>query len=218
METILLIDTEFIDLNKPFVYDLSYTIARVERGKYEPLKIVGNVVKQIYDNKLLFATAYYKEKKPLYTSALRRKVYSKRNYGRIVNSMLSDIAKYNVNCVMGYNVSADTRAIAFTSEQLKVKNPLENLNIIDLMPIVINAICDTLEYKTFAKANNLISEKGYYKFGVEAVAKFVYNKPNFIEKHMGMSDNEHELTLLNRAIEQGGKIEVLPKRFLKVEG
>lgn len=218
METILLIDTEFIDLNKPFVYDLSYTIARVERGKYEPLKIVGNVVRQIYDNKLLFATAYYKDKKPLYTSALRRKVYTKKDYGRIVNSMLNDIAKYQVNCVMGYNVSADIRAIAFTSEQLKVKNPLENLNTIDLMPIVVNAICDTLEYKTFAKANNLISEKGFYKFGVEAVAKYVYNKPNFIEKHMGLSDNEHELHLLNVAMGKGAKIENLPKRFLKVEG
>jgi hypothetical protein len=217
METILLIDTEFIDLNKPFVYDVSYTIARVEGGKYEPLKIVGNVVKQIYDNKLLFATAYYKDKKPLYSSALRRKVYEKKHYGVIINSIINDIKKYNVNCVMGYNVSADMRAIAFTSEQLKVKNPFENVEVIDLMPIVINAICDTIGYKTFAKANNLITKNNFYKFGVEAVAKYVYNKPNFIEKHMGLSDNEHELNLLNKSIENGAKVEKLDKKFLRVE-
>jgi hypothetical protein len=217
METILLVDTEFVDLKKPFVYDLSYTIATLERGKYEPIKIVGNVVKQIYDNKALFETAYYRNKRPLYTSALRRKVYSKRDYGRIVNSMINDIQKYNVKCVMGYNVSADTRAIAFTSEFLKAKNPLENVEVIDLMPIVVNAICDTLEYKTFAKENDLVSEKGFYKFGVEAVSKFVYNKPSFVEKHMGMSDNEHELNLLNKSMDNGATIQVLPKRFLKAE-
>ena len=35
METILLVDTEFVGLDKPFVYDVSYTIARVEGDKYE---------------------------------------------------------------------------------------------------------------------------------------------------------------------------------------
>jgi hypothetical protein len=217
METILLVDTEFVGLDKPFVYDVSYTIARVEGDKYEPIKIVGNVVKQVYDNKMLFATAYYSNKKPLYTSALRRKVYNKRDYGRIVNSMLNDIKKYQVACVMGYNVKADQRALAFTSEQLGVKNPLENVEIIDLMPIVIKSICDTVEYKKFAKANDLITKNGFYKFGVEAVAKYVYNKPNFIEKHMGLSDNEHELHLLNTSISKGGKIEKLPTKFLRVE-
>ena len=217
METILLVDTEFVGLDKPFVYDLSYTIARIERGNYEPIKIVGNVVKQVYDNKMLFATAYYSNKKPLYSSALRRKVYSKRDYGRIVNSMINDIKKYNVSCVMGYNVKADQRAIAFTSEHLGVKNPLENVEIIDLMPIVIKAICDTIEYKNFAKENNLITKNGFYKFGVEAVAKFAYNKPNFVEKHMGMSDNEHELYLLNKSLTNGAKIEKLPTKFLRVE-
>jgi hypothetical protein len=217
METILLVDTEFVGLDKPFVYDLSYTIARIERGNYEPIKIVGNVVKQVYDNKMLFATAYYSNKKPLYSSALRRKVYSKRDYGRIVNSMINDIKKYNVSCVMGYNVKADQRAIEFTSEHLGVKNPLENVEIIDLMPIVIKAICDTIEYKNFAKENNLITKNGFYKFGVEAVAKFAYNKPNFVEKHMGMSDNEHELYLLNKSLTNGAKIEKLPTKFLRVE-
>jgi hypothetical protein len=131
--------------------------------------------------------------------------------------MLNDIEKYAVSCVMGYNVKADQRALAFTSEHLGVKNPLENVEVIDLMPIVIKAICDTVEYKKFAKANDLITKNGFYKFGVEAVAKYVYNKPNFIEKHMGLSDNEHELHLLNTSLSKGGKIEKLPTKFLRVE-
>jgi hypothetical protein len=62
-----------------------------------------------------------------------------------------------------------------------------------------------------------ITKNNFYKFGVEAVAKYVYNKPNFIEKHMGLSDNEHELHLLNKSIENGAKVEKLDKKFLRVE-
>lgn len=213
--TIMLIDTEFVDLEKPFVYDVSYTVATLENGVFEPLKIVGHVIKQVYDNKMLFATAYYADKKPLYSSALRRKVYKKSYFGQVMNSMKNDIEKYGVECVMGYNVSADTRAIEFTAKHLKTSNALENIEIVDLMPIVQKAICDTMEYRAFAKENGLITEKGYIKTGVEAVSKFVYKKPNFVEKHLGVSDNHHELELLNVSMKNGATIENLPKRFLK---
>lgn len=215
--TILLVDTEFIDLATPFVYDLSYTIATLENGVFEPLKIVGKVIKQVYDNKMLFATAYYANKKPLYTSALRRKVYKKDYYGRVMNSMKNDMEKYGVECVMGYNVGADIRAITFTAQQLGTANALDNIETIDLMPIVQNAICDTMEYRQFAKANGLITEKGYIKTSVEAVAKYVYNKPDFVERHLGVSDNHHELELLNVSMRNGAKIETLPKQFFKSE-
>lgn len=216
METILLVDTEFVGLDKPYIYDLSYTIARIENGKYEPIKIVGNVVKQIYDNKLLFNTAYYSNKKPLYSSALRRKVYTKRHWGHITNSLKNDMEKYGVSCVMGYNVKADTRAIDYTCKALGVSNPIENATIIDLMPIVVNAICQTIEYKTFAKNNNLLGASGKFcQHNVEAVAKYVYNKPNFIEKHMGLSDNEHELHLLNKSIEKGAKVEKVDMKYVR---
>lgn len=215
--TIMLVDTEFIDLATPFVYDLSYTIATLENGVFEPLKIVGRVIKQVYDNKMLFATAYYSNKKPLYTSALRRKVYKKDFFGRVMNTMKNDIEKYGVECVMGYNVSADTRAIEFTAKHLGTSNALENVEIIDLMPIVQKAICDTMEYRQYAKDNGLITEKGYLKTGVESVAKFVYKNEKFVEKHLGVSDNHHELELLNVSMRNGAKIENLPKQFFKNE-
>jgi hypothetical protein len=34
---------------------------------------------------------------------------------------------------------------------------------------------------------------------------------------MGLSDNEHELHLLNKSIENGAKVEKLDKKFLRVE-
>jgi hypothetical protein len=216
METILLVDTEFITLNKPFVYDLSYLIARKVGDKYMTLKSVGNVVKQVYQNKMMFETAYYSDKRKLYVSALKGKTYKQTYLGNILRQLKKDIAEYNVSIVLGYNVNADLRSISFTSEYLKLDNPFTDTKVIDLMPIVVNTICDTNEYKNFAKQNNLITEKGYYKMSVESVMKYITQNVEFVEKHLGKSDNENEIDLLNYAIEKGASLIEMPKRFLKV--
>jgi hypothetical protein len=216
METILLVDTEFVGFVKPFIYDLSYIIAKKKGNEYVEIKSVGNVVKQVYQNRMLFETAYYSNKRPLYTKALRSKEYQKQNLKDIMVELKKDIADYNVDCVMGYNVSADKKSISFTSDYIKVENALKDLTFIDLMPIVVDNICDTDDYKTFAKDNNLITEKGYYKMSVESVSKFIYNNAEFVENHLGKDDNKHELKLLNYVLGIGGKVEALPKRFLKV--
>jgi hypothetical protein len=217
METILLVDTEFITLNKPFVYDLSYLIARKVDDKYITLKSVGNVVKQVYQNKMMFETAYYSEKRKLYVSALKGKTYKQNYLGNILRQFKKDITDYNVSMVLGYNVNADIRSIDFTSNYLKLESPLKNAKVIDLMPIVVNTICDTDDYKNFAKQNNLITEKGYYKMSVESVMKYINKNVEFVEKHLGKSDNENEIDLLNYAIEKGASLIEMPKRFLKVE-
>jgi hypothetical protein len=84
------------------------------------------------------------------------------------------------------------------------------------MPIVVNYICDTDNYKTFARENKLITEKGYYKMSVESVSKFIYNNAEFVENHLGKDDNKHELELLNYVMGIGAKLIHMPKRFLKV--
>lgn len=217
METILLVDTEFVSLNKPFVYDLSYLIARKVGDKYTTLKSVGNVVRQVYQNKMMFETAYYSDKRKLYTNAMKGKTYKQNYFGNILRELRKDIKEYNVNAILGYNVNADLRSIGFTSEFLKLDNPLNETKVIDLMPIVVNTICDTNEYKNFAKENKLITEKGYYKMSVESVMKYITNDIYFVEKHLGKSDNENEIDLLNYAIEKGASLIEMPKRFLKVE-
>jgi hypothetical protein len=215
METILLVDTEFVSLNKPFVYDLSYLIARKVDDKFITLKSVGNVVKQVYQNKMMFETAYYSDKRKLYTNAMKGKTYKQNYFGNILRELKKDIKEYNVSMVLGYNVNADLRSIGFTSEYLKLNNPLNETKVIDLMPIVVNTICDTDNYKNFAKENKLITEKGYYKMSVESVMKYITNDIYFVEKHLGKSDNENEIDLLNYAISKGASLIEMPKRFLK---
>jgi hypothetical protein len=146
---------------------------------------------------------------------LKGKTYKQNYLGNILRQFKKDIAEYNVSMVLGYNVGADMRSIDFTSNYLKLESPLKNTKVIDLMPIIVNTICDTNEYKNFAKQNNLITEKGYYKMSVESVMKYINNNIEFSEKHLGKSDNENEIDLLNYAISKGASLVEMPKRFLK---
>ena len=66
----LILDTETISLEKPFVYDLGYTIADAD-GNIVAKK--SYVITQIWNNKELFATSYYADKKPLYYARLKSK-------------------------------------------------------------------------------------------------------------------------------------------------
>ena len=214
-ETILLLDTEFIDLNKPFIYDISYTIARLENGIYEPLKIKNYIVKQVYDNKMLFQTAYYADKKPLYTNALQRKKYQKAYCGHIMNTIIKDIKKYNVDTILAYNISADIEAIRFTSNFFKTKNPMEFAECIDLMPLTQHKICNNPDYIQFANDNKLLTKNKYVKTNVETVVKFITKNPNFIAKHTATSDVYQEMKILNEIIIKGGTIEKLNKLLIK---
>ena len=70
---ITVFDTETISTNKPFVYNIGYLIYDTETGK--TLLKKDFVVKEIWQNKELFETAYYAEKRQIYINRMRaRKV------------------------------------------------------------------------------------------------------------------------------------------------
>jgi hypothetical protein len=68
---VMVLDTETIGLTNRIIYNLGYKIFDLTNGKV----VVKNdfVVQQFYDNRPLMMTAYYKDKKPLYTKLMKGK-------------------------------------------------------------------------------------------------------------------------------------------------
>lgn len=216
MNRIIVLDTEFIGLNKPFVYDLGYMVLDLkESGQYEGLKVENNITKQIYDNAMLFETAHYAEKRKLYSSLLKGKTAKRRYWGHIMQRLQNDIDTYDVQAVLAYNASADSKAIEYTCNFIGVANPLETVQVIDLLPIVQATICETVEYKSFANQNGLVNDSGFVQTSVEAVCKFLYDMPNFKEQHTALDDVGHEINLLNACMAVGAKIEKMTKKFIE---
>ena len=146
----LVLDTETINLEKQFVYDLGYTIADAD-GNVVARK--SYVISQVFNNKELFATGYYSNKMPLYLERLANGYSKKVGWGHAMRYLANDIKKYGITEIYAYNSKFDTKAIAFMCGWFNVVNPLGDKEILDIMDF-IKPITNTKEYKDFCKENN----------------------------------------------------------------
>lgn len=213
---ILILDTEALDLQRPYVYDIGLIVARLnDKGLYEPIAKASFVIKQVYDNRPLFETAYYSYKRPIYVNMMKGRKTIKKHYGHVMRYAESLIKLYGISKLFAYNSDFDKKALQFTAEKLKTRNAFSQLEYNDIQAISNQYIHDTAEYKEFCKDNGLISEKGFYKMSAETTYQYLTNNKDFTEKHMGLDDCIIELDILNESIKKGYDFKQYRKRFFK---
>ena len=187
-------DTETISLNKSFIYNLGYCIVESETG--EILVQRDFVIKQVYENKPLFATAYYANKRPLYTSKMKGKKCRKVNWGDACRIMLKDIKENGIKKVFAYNSDFDEKAFYFNHLFFKNKRrPLDYVVVNDIMDY-IKPLIKTKEYKDFCKSNNYLTGSNRVKQTAEIVYRFIKNDNGFIEEHTALNDSLIESEIL----------------------
>ena len=194
----LILDTETISLDKPFVYDLGYTIADAD-GNIVAKK--SYVITQIWNNKELFATSYYAAKKPLYYSRLKSKYSKKVSWGNAMRYLANDIKKYGVNEVFAYNSKFDTRALNFMCAWYKVVNGLGGTEIKDIMKYIA-PITETEDYKNFCEINGYMTAHKIPQCQkkAETLYRYLTNNVEFTEEHTGLEDSLIELEILMVAL------------------
>lgn len=195
----LILDTETISLDKPFVYDLGYTIADAD-GNIIAKK--SYVITQIWNNKELFATSYYAAKKPLYISRLKSKYSKKVSWGNAMRYLANDIKKYGVTEIFAYNSKFDTRALNFMCAWYKVVNGLGAFKINDIMKYIA-PITETEDYKNFCESNGYMTAHKIPQCQKKAETLYRYLTKNvdFTEEHTGLEDSLIELEILMVALE-----------------
>lgn len=194
----LILDTETISLDKPFVYDLGYTIADAD-GNIIAKK--SYVITQIWNNKELFATSYYAAKKPLYISRLKSKYSKKVSWGNAMRYLANDIKKYGVTEIFAYNSKFDSRALNFMCAWYKVVNGLGAFKIKDIMKYIA-PITDTEDYKNFCESNGYMTAHKIPQCQKKAETLYRYLTKNvdFTEEHTGLEDSLIELEILMVAL------------------
>ena len=194
----LILDTETISLDKPFVYDLGYTIADAD-GNIIAKK--SYVITQIWNNKELFATSYYAAKKPLYISRLKSKYSKKVSWGNAMRYLANDIKKYGVSEVFAYNSKFDSRALNFMCAWYKVVNGLGGTEIKDIMKYIA-PITDTEDYKNFCETNGYMTahKVPQCQKKAETLYRYLTKNVDFTEEHTGLEDSLIELEILMAAL------------------
>ena len=190
----IILDTETISLQKPFVYDIGFIIVD---ENFKTLESRHFVIQQVYDNKELFATAYYSVKKPRYIKLLRLKRAEKIHYGKALQKIKHLMKKYEVNEIYAYNSPFDKRALEFTTNFYKVQNVFENKEFIDIKKLAKD-LHNQIDYLLFTETHNKRTPTGRPSKTAETTYQFIINDPNFVEDHMGLQDCEIELEILRK--------------------
>lgn len=213
MKTIMILDTETIGLEKRFMYDLGYIIARKnEKGIYISIEKKQFVIDQVYNNKMLFETAYYNEKRPKYISLLRGKKARIKKIGHATMIMRHDIEKFEVENVYAYNMPFDTSVLEFNSKVFNIINPIEHLPQTDIMTFACEFIHKTDRYLDFCETYGHITNANNLKTNAEITFKFVSEIYDFEESHTSLQDCKIELDILNYCIIKGADLKKEYKR------
>lgn len=193
MKNKIVLDTETINLANPFIFDIGLIVVD-KNGK--TISQHQFIIKEIYDNKPLFETAYYKNNREYYERILREKIAKKLLLKKVLKEIQKIIKKYEIIEIFAFNSAFDENAIAYTTKFFGVKNPLEQIIFKDIRKLA-KLIYITNEYKDFIEKNNLYTPKGFKKTTAETTYQFITQNPNFVEHHTALRDCEIELQILN---------------------
>ena len=198
---ILVFDTETVDVEHAFCYNVGYTIVNIETR--EKLLKRDYVIEQVWENKMLFSTSYYAEKKQLYINALRGRKASIKHWGHTMQRMIKDIQEYNVEFAYAFNSPFDVRVFDFNSEWFKSSNALDYVKTIDIRGL-INKLLFSDEYKAFCEENGYYTESGNYSGNAETLTKFIRQDIDFVEDHTALSDSLIEADIILYMIDKYG--------------
>ena len=198
---IIVFDTETVDVEHAFCYNVGYCIIDTETK--ETLLKRDYVVEQVWENKMLFSTSYYANKKSLYVSALRGRRASIKHWGHIQQRMIKDIETYGIEYAYAFNSPFDIRVFDFNSEWFKSSNALDYVKTIDIRGL-INALLFSEEYQAFCEENNLFTESGNYSGNAESLTKFIRQDKEFVEEHTALSDSLIEAEIILYMIDKFG--------------
>lgn len=199
---IVVFDTETTSLNKPFCYNIGYTILN-EDG--ETLLEKDFVVEQIWHNLALFSTAYYAEKRQLYVASMRTRKTAMKKFGYICQEMIRDFRKYEVVCAYAYNSPFDEKVFDFNCDWFKCNNPFDTIPIYDIRGNVHNFLIDNNFFK-FCIDNEYFTESGCYSSTAETVYRYIYNNTEWNEEHTALADSKIEAEILFETIYRGAEL------------
>jgi hypothetical protein len=201
---IIVFDTETISLNKSFIYNLGYTVVNPDG------KIIAErnfIIRQIYDNKPLFATAYYANKRPIYLSYMKGRKAKKTTWGDACRLMCKDIKEYNVSDGFAFNSPFDEKAFYFNHLFFRNKRrPLDGIRVHDIMDY-IGVFTETEEYKSFCKANGFVCKNGRVRRTAESCYAFITDNPDYKEEHTALEDSKIETEILMYSFEKQWELE-----------
>lgn len=200
---IMIFDTETTSLEKPFCYNVGYTI--IDTDELTVINAKEYICEQVWHNPMLFATAYYSNKREFYIKSMRSRKATLKKFGYICQDMIRDIKQYNITMAFAYNSAFDEKVFNFNCEWFKCNNPFDNVEIKDIRGFAHHFLIDDNyinwceRYKKFTESNN-------YSTTAETMYQFIYDNPDFAESHTALDDSMIETEILLATLSMGANL------------
>lgn len=198
---IVVFDTETIDTEHPYCYNVGFVV--YDTNELKVLAKREYVIEQVWHNPMLFSTAYYADKRPIYVNRMKGRKIKMAKWGFVCREMKTIFETLDVELAFAYNSSFDERVFNFNTDFFHTINPFDNIPIKDIIPYVHNKIGFTPKFKAFCETNELFTESGNYSANAENVYRFLKNSMEFTEEHTALADSEIELEILLECIKRG---------------
>lgn len=188
-----------LDLSQSLVYDIGWQVIDTKGKVY---KKRSYVVAEIFLDKELMQSAYFKDKIPQYWSDIKAGKRELKTFKNIHRQFLVDRKKFNATVVFAHNAFFDWKALNntirlitgsdrryFFPKKIEMWDTLKMSRDVFGKEKSYTVFCDKHGYKTNHKHPQ-------NRFTAEILYRYLTNNTAFEEKHTGLEDVEIETEIL----------------------
>ena len=200
---VIVFDTETIDTKERAIYDLAFLVYDTERK--QKLYEINFIIEEVYDNKPLFESAYYANKRPIYENLLKSGKAIKTKWIYALRHFYHIARLYKVDYIMAYNLQFDKGAIEYTTQKFAQQYHVFN-HFMELTKVAClwknagNTIMQTETFRQYIEDNQLYTPKGYRQGTVETVYNYLHDDDR-VQSHTAIDDINQELDILVKILE-----------------
>lgn len=205
-EFFVVLDTETTNsIDDPLAYDVGFAVVNDEGRVFEAYSFV---VAEVFLDKELMESAYFKEKIPMYWEDIKAGRRTLAKLSTISRTLARIMKKYDTNIICAHNARFDYRSTNttqrfLTSSKYRYFFPY-GVKIWDTLKMSRKAF-DDLQYDEFCYNNNYITKNGRKRYTAEILYRFITNNIDFEESHTGLEDVLIEKEILAECLKRGVK-------------
>lgn len=202
----IVLDTETTNsIDDPIAYDIGFAVVNDEGRVFEAYSFV---VAEVFLDKELMESAYFKEKIPMYWEDIKAGRRTLAKLFTISRTLARIMKKYDTNIICAHNARFDYRSTNttqrfLTSSKYRYFFPY-GVEIWDTLKMSRKAFDDS-QYDEFCYNNNYITKNGRKRYTAEILYRFITNNIDFEESHTGLEDVLIEKEILAECLKRGVK-------------
>ena len=203
MEKYLIVDTETANsLEEPMCYDIGFAVVDKQGNVYKEMSFV---VADIFLDKELMDSAYFKDKIPQYWNEIKEGKRVLASWNTISYLFRATVKEYGIEKAYAHNMRFDYRSLTLT-QRFITKSKYRyffpyGLEICDTLKMAREVLGHSQEYREFCESNGYLTANNQLRMTAEIIYRFLSGDNEFIESHTGLEDVMIEKEIFRYCIE-----------------